>query len=29
MHAEPDEFLYNREPLERMLAGSYFKEHNA
>ena len=29
MADDPDEFLYNREPLERMLAGSYFKEHDA
>ena len=28
MPDDPDEFLYNREPVERMLAGSYFKEHD-
>jgi aminoglycoside phosphotransferase (APT) family kinase protein len=24
MPADPDELLYNREPLQRMLAGTYF-----
>lgn len=29
MPAGPDEFLYNREPLERMLTGAYFEERDA
>ena len=29
MPADPDEFLYNRDPLERMLAATYFEERDA